>query len=223
MIGGRFPRLFCYRDSCLHLPGEGLKMRIRRGQRGLQECICLAAGFRKIARCQPDIAQTQLRGHSPEPMQEEFGGRLRITNLAEVFDGLAIFPAMKLGISCSNPGDRRVLPSGIFRIGAHDEVAESTSTLEIESKSTQPCLAKIEQPGFIAILFCHLFSRLHNVPDVPEPANAEERDRLAAKREKLSHETSGAPQLRSSSLEDFEGLLIFTLQHQNVRVNHVLV
>src|SRR5260370_1737722 len=153
-------------------------------------------------------------------MQDELGGRLGIANLAEVLDGLVIFRAMKLGIACGNPGDRLGLPSGIFRIGAHDEVAESTSAVEIESKSTQPWLAKIEQPGFIAILFCHLFSRLHNVPDVPEPAKAEERDLLAAKREKISHETSGAPQLRNSSLEDFEGLLIVTLQRLNMRVDH---
>ena len=100
MIGGRFPLLGCYRDSCLHLPGEGLKMRIRRGQRRLQEGIRLTASLRKITGCQPDVGQAQLRAHSPEPVQEEFGRSLRVAHLFEVFDGFIEPAAVEFGISC---------------------------------------------------------------------------------------------------------------------------
>jgi len=67
-------------------------------------------------------------------MQEEFGVVSDHELGLKYSMALVIFPAMKLGISCGNPGDRLGLPVGYSASGRHDEVAESTSTVESKAR-----------------------------------------------------------------------------------------
>src|SRR5215469_18184223 len=119
-------------------------MRICRGERGLQERVGLNAGLGKVARRKPDIAQTQLSGHSPEPMQEKFGGYPWIANPLKIFNSAVVVSAMKFSVSGRYRGDRFGLFSWIFCLRTHDEIAESASTVEIEDQRAEPGLAKIE-------------------------------------------------------------------------------
>src|SRR5215472_10435250 len=109
-------------------------MRICCGERGFQERVCLARSLAKVARRQPDTAQTQLGGHSPEPMQEKFGCYLRITDSFEILQSTVVVSAMKFSVSGGDRCDRFGLFGGIFCLRTHNEIAESTSTVEIEDE-----------------------------------------------------------------------------------------
>src|SRR5690349_4914543 len=157
-------------DSCLHLPGKSLQVRMGSLQRRMQEPVRFSARLFDVSRLQPRVGYPQLSGQSPYPMQKEFGSCLRIADFIKKFYGAPVLAMIQFAvrlcnrrISPRNSGDRLWLPDRIRRFHSQYVIAHSRAPFEVQRNHAKPCLTKVKQPGIVAVFLGHLSSMADNL------------------------------------------------------------
>src|SRR5262245_9936526 len=161
--------------------------------------------------------------HAPEPMNEKSGSELRVAYLSEVFHCLCVIPPVDFSIPCCDTSNRLRLSRRIFRIGTRYELAQPSSSGEIESDGTKPNFAEIKEPGIVPVFLGHFFFRLHYSQDLSKLTQIQQRDGLSTDCEKVCNQDGGLVHSWNQGFKNFVAFPIVTSKRVNIRIHHLMV
>src|SRR5262249_4435211 len=172
---------------------------------------------------QPHIAEAQLAFTPPVPVQEELGSHARVQDLVEVSGRFLVVLSLELDVPGREPADRLWLTREIPHRRIGDGVTELARAVEVQYDGAEPRLTEYEKPRVIPIFLGHLPARANDAQELPELTRVEQRHGLPAQREEVNHQAGWLVRLRDAGFQSRESLPVVALEHQEMRVDHLMV